>query len=44
MINWVIGVPSQKEREILLDAFQRAVEAAECVIQHGCQKAMNNFN
>ena len=44
MIGWVIGVPSQKEREILLDAFQRAVEAAECVIQHGCQKAMNNFN
>lgn len=44
MIDWVIGVPSQKEREILLEAFKRAIEAAECVIAHGCQKAMNNFN
>ena len=44
MIDWVIGVPSQKEREILLEAFKRAIEAAECVIAHGCQKAMNDFN
>ena len=44
MIDWVIGVPSQKEREILLDAFRRAIEAAECVVEHGCQKAMNHFN
>ena len=44
MIDWVIGVPSQKEREILLEAFKRAIEAAECVIAHGCQKAMNVFN
>ena len=44
MINWVIGVPSQKEREILLEAFQRAVRAAACVVAHGCQRAMNDFN
>jgi len=44
MIDWVIGVPSQREREILLEAFKRAVQAAECVIEHGCQKAMNDFN
>ena len=44
MIDWVIGVPSQKEREILLEAFKRAIQAAECVIAHGCQKAMNDFN
>ena len=44
MINWVIGVPSQKEREILLEAFRRAIEAAACVIEHGCQRAMNDFN
>lgn len=44
MIDWVIGVPSQKEREILLDAFRRAIEVAECVVEHGCQKAMNHFN
>ena len=44
MIEWVIGVPSQKEREALLEVFGRAVEAAACVIEHGCQKAMNDFN
>ena len=44
MIDWVIGVPSQKEREILLESFKRAIGAAECVIEHGCQKAMNDFN
>ena len=44
MIDWVIGVPSQKEREQLLDAFHRAIEAAACVIEHGCQRAMNDFN
>ncbi len=44
MIGWVIGVPSQKEREVLVESFQKAVEAAECIIAHGCQKAMNDFN
>ena len=44
MIDWVIGVPSQKEREILLESFRRAIQAAECVIEHGCQRAMNDFN
>ncbi len=44
MISWVIGVPSQKEREALFEAFQRAVQAAECIIEHGCQRAMNDFN
>lgn len=44
MIDWVIGVPSQKDREILVDSFKKAIEAAECVIRYGCQKAMNNFN
>ena len=44
MIDWVIGVPSQTEREVLLEAFRRAIEAAACVIEHGCQRAMNDFN
>ena len=44
MIDWVIGVPSQKEREVLLKAFKRAIEAAACVIEHGCQRALNDFN
>ena len=44
MIDWVIGTPSQAERKILLDAFERAIDAAECIIRQGCQKAMNAFN
>ena len=44
MIDWVTGVPSQKEREVLLESFRRAIEAAACVIEHGCQRAMNDFN
>lgn len=44
MIDWVTGVPSQKEREVLLESFKRAIEAAACVIEHGCQRAMNDFN
>ena len=44
MIGWVIGEPSQKEKALLLECFRQAVQAAECVIRHGCQKAMNDFN
>ena len=41
MIDWVIGVPSQAERKVLLESFERAIQAAACIIEHGCQKAMN---
>lgn len=44
MIGWVIGVPSQEEKKALLDAFDRAIGAAACIIESGCQKAMNQFN
>ena len=44
MIDWVIGVPSQADRKILLETFHRAIEAAACIMEHGCQKAMNDFN
>ena len=44
MIDWVIGVPSQAERKIQLETFHRAIEAVACIIEHGCQKAMNDFN
>ena len=46
MIDWVIGNPSQAERKVLQDSFQRAISAAECIIQNDgeCQKAMNLFN
>ena len=44
MIDWVIGVPSQAERKILVDSFERAVKAAADILENGCQKAMNDFN
>ena len=45
MIDWVIGVPSQADRKILLDTFSRAIDAAACIIENdGCQKSMNDFN
>ena len=44
MIDWVIGVPSQGERKVLLESFQRAILAAECIIEQGCARAMNDFN
>ena len=46
MIDWVIGNPSQAERKILQDSFERAIGAAECIVREGgnCQKAMNLYN
>ena len=44
MIDWVIGVPSQADRKILVESFERAIQAAACIIEHGCQQAMNDFN
>lgn len=44
MVDWVIGAPSQAERKVLVESFERAIEAAMCIMEHGCQKAMNQFN
>ncbi len=44
MVDWVIGTPSQAERKVLFESFERAILAAACVIEKGCQKAMNDFN
>ena len=44
MIDWVIGAPSQAERKILAESFERAIGATECIIRHGYQRAMNEFN
>ena len=44
MIDWVIGVPSQAERKILVDSFERAVKAAADILENGCQKAMKDYN
>ena len=46
MIDWVIGEPTQADKKILLDSFDRAIAAAEGIIENDgdCQKAMNRFN
>ena len=44
MIDWVIGVPSQAERKVLVEMFEKSIEAAECILEEGPQKAMNRFN
>ena len=44
MVDWVIGAPSQAERKVLVESFEKAIQAAACIIEHGCQKAMNKFN
>ena len=46
MIDWVVGEPSQADKKILLESFERAIAAAECIIENDgdCQKAMNRFN
>ena len=44
MVDWVIGAPSQAERKVLVESFEKAIQAAECIIEHGCQQAMNKFN
>ena len=37
-------VDGQAERKVLVESFRRAIDAADCIIEHGCQKAMNDFN
>ena len=36
MVNFVLGAPSQAERKVLAESFERAIGAAECIIQKGC--------
>ncbi|MGM9619443.1 MAG: aminoacyl-tRNA hydrolase [Oscillospiraceae bacterium] len=44
MVDWVIGKFTPAERKVLDQALQRAVDAAECVIREGVQKAQNRYN
>ena len=44
MIDWVIGVPSQAERKVLVESFEKAIQAAECIISRGVTEAQNRFN
>ena len=44
LVDWVIGKPSQAERKALEAVLDRALEAAECVVEKGTAEAMNRFN
>jgi PTH1 family peptidyl-tRNA hydrolase len=40
----VLATPSQADRKILMESFEKAIQAAEVIIKNGCQKAMSQFN
>jgi PTH1 family peptidyl-tRNA hydrolase len=40
----VLATPSQADRKILVESFEKAIQAAEVIIKNGCQKAMSQFN
>ncbi len=44
MVDWVIGKFSKDERKALDEMLKKALDAAECVIEGGVQKAQNRFN
>ena len=44
MADFVLATPSQADRKLLLESFEKAIEAVECIIKNGCQTAMNRFN
>ena len=44
MIDWVIGKPQGEEAKLLRQTLDRAANAALCLMEEGCDKAMNKFN
>ncbi|MBR6677636.1 MAG: aminoacyl-tRNA hydrolase [Oscillospiraceae bacterium] len=44
MVDWVIGKFSRDERKVLDEMLKKTVDAVECVIRDGVQKAQNRFN
>ena len=42
-VEWIAAASKQGLGK-MIGAFRRAIEAAACIIEHGCQKAMNDFN
>lgn len=44
MVDWVLGKFTPAERKLLDEALQRAVDAAECLIREGVEKAQNRYN
>ena len=44
MIDWVIGSFSPAERKVIDGALDRALSAAECIVEKGVTEAQNRFN
>ena len=44
MIDWVIGKPMGEDQRALMEALDRAGEAAKVLISDGIDRAMNRFN
>ena len=44
MVDWVIGKPMGEDQRALMEALDRAGEAAKVLISDGIDRAMNRFN
>ncbi len=44
MVDWVIGKPMGEDQKVLMEALDRAGEAAKVCITEGIDRAMNRFN
>ena len=44
MVDWVIGKPMEEDQRALMEALDRAGEAAKVLISDGIDRAMNRFN
>ena len=44
VVDWVIGMPTGEDQNVLLDALDRAAQAIPAVITQGMDRAMNQFN
>ena len=42
--DFVIGGFTKEEKELLAGAVERAVLSAECIVEKGIDKAMNEYN
>ena len=43
-VGFIVSDASSGFWKEVLESFEKAIQAAECIIEHGCQKAMNDFN
>ena len=44
LVDWVIGSFTASERKVVDEAIDKALDAAECVIEKGVSEAQNRFN